>query len=117
MSSIKMGRINSELVKTISEILLNETRDELMKTITITSASCSKDLSFAKIYFTSLSEKSHKDLEKEMAEAEAFIRKNVAEKLDMRQTPKLQFIYDESIEYGNKIEKIIAELHREDEKE
>jgi ribosome-binding factor A len=114
MSSIKIGRINAELVRTISEILANETRDELMHTITITAADCANDLSYAKIYFTSMSSLEPKRLEKEMEEASDFIRKNVAEKMDLRQTPKLKFIFDESIAYGNKIEKIIQAIHEKE---
>ena len=99
--SIKIERINSEIVKNISEILANETRDKLMQTITITAADTSKDLS--------------KDqLEKEMNEASDFVRKKLAEKMDLRQTPKLKFIFDESIEYGNKIEKILEEIHNQE---
>jgi len=110
--SIKINRINSELVKTISEILLTETRDEILKSVTITAADTSSDLSYAKIYFTSLLNQDKKDLEREMDEASDFIRKFVAEKMDLRQTPKLKFIYDESIEYGNKIEHIIENIHK-----
>lgn len=114
MSSIKIQRINSEMVKTISDILANETRDEIMHTITITAVDTSSDLSFAKVYFTSLLDLSKEQLEKEMAEASDFVRRNVAEKLDLRQTPKLKFIYDESIDYGNKIEKIIENIHKKE---
>ena len=52
MSNIKYKRINAELVRTISEIILKETTDEFLKTITITDAEVSHDLSFAKVYFT-----------------------------------------------------------------
>ena len=45
-----------------------------------------------------------------MNEASDFIKKFVAEKMDLRQTPKLRFVYDESIEYGSRIEKIIEEM-------
>ena len=55
-----------------------------------------------------------KDLEKEMNEASDFVRKFVAEKMDLRQTPKLKFIYDDSIAYGNKIEHILEKIHEED---
>lgn len=113
MNQIKIKRIESELVKTISEILLEESTDDLMKTITITASEVSSDLSFAKVYFTSMSEMEHDALEFEMNEASDFIRKFVAEKMDLRQTPKLKFFYDESIEYGNKIEKILEEIHEE----
>lgn len=112
MSSIKIQRINSEMVKTISEILLMETRDELMHTITITAVDTSNDLSFAKVYFTSLTDLPKEQLEKEMDEASDFIRRNVAAKMDLRQTPKLKFLYDESIDYGNKIEKIIESIKK-----
>lgn len=110
MNQIKLKRIESELNKTIGEILLEESTDELMKSITITGSEISADLSFAKVYFTSMRELEHKKLEQEMNEASDFIRKFVAEKMDMRQTPKLRFVYDESIEYGSRIEKILEEI-------
>ena len=110
--SVKIERINSELAKIISEILAYETRDELMHTITITSVETSKDLSYSKVFFTSIKDLPINELEKEMNEASDFVRKKVAEKIDLRQTPKIKFIYDKSIEYGNKIEKIIAENNK-----
>ena len=57
---------------------------------------------------------SKEQLEKELNEASDFVRKKVAEKMDLRQTPKIKFIYDESIEYGNKIEKILSEIHEQE---
>lgn len=111
MKGIKLKRIESELVKTISEILLEESTDDFMKSITITASEVASDLSFAKVYFTSLKEMEHCDLEREMNEASDFVRKFVAEKMDLRQTPKIRFVYDESIQYGNKIEKILEEIN------
>ncbi len=115
MSSIKMKRIASEMIRVISEILQEEARDALMKTITITGCDVAPDLSSAKVYFTSLSEKTHSELEHEMEEASSFIRLQVAEKMDLRNTPKLKFIYDESIAYGDKIERILKEIHEGEE--
>ncbi len=114
--SIKTKRIASEMTRVISQILLEEARDSLLKKITITGAEVAPDLSFAKVYFTSLiSNMSHQDLEREMEEASPFIRKELAEKMDLRNTPKLKFVYDESIEYANNIERIIKEIHESDE--
>lgn len=111
--SVKQKRIASEMARVISEILLEEARDNLLKEITITGVEVTNDLSFAKVYFTSLNAKlSHKDLEREMEEASPFIRKELAEKMDLRNTPKLKFLYDESIGYANNIEKIIKEIHK-----
>lgn len=114
MPSHKIAKISESIERIISEILYEETRDELLKTITITGSKVSSDLSYAKIYFTSLSDLDKKTLEKEVNEAAPFIRGHVAEKLDLRHTPKLEFVFDDSIEYGNRIEKIIKELHEEE---
>lgn len=112
--SVKQKRIASEMVRVISEILLEEARDELLKEITITGVDVANDLSFAKVYFTSLiTEMTHKDLEREMEEAAPFIRRILAEKMDLRNTPKLKFLYDESIGYADNIERIIKEIHEE----
>lgn len=114
MSNIKIKRIASELSREISNILANEARDTIMHTITITGCDVTNDLSFAKVYFTSLSELSPKQLERELEEASGYIRTLLADRVDLRHTPKLQFVYDKSIEYGNKIEQIIKEIHEED---
>ncbi len=113
---IKHKRIASEMTRVISEILLEEARDHLLKEITITGAEVANDLSFAKVYFTSLiTSKTHQGLEREMEEASPFIRKELAEKMDLRNTPKLKFVYDESIEYASNIERIIKEIHEGEE--
>lgn len=110
MPSHKIARIESDTQKFISDILLNEARDEILKTITITGCSITNDLSYCKVYFTSLSDMDSKALEKELNEASSFIRGRLSEKLDIRHTPSLQFVYDESIDYGKKIENIIKNL-------
>ena len=70
------------------------------------------DLSFAKIYFTTTDNR--EKVEKDLNNAAGFFRSMLAERLEIRHTPELRFIFDESIEYGAKIEKIIEELHNEE---
>lgn len=111
MTSFKTAKIASDMVRVISNILYEEARDELLKTITITGCKVSRDLSYAKVYFTSLSNLSKKDLERELNEAAPFIRGKVSEKLDLRHTPEITFVFDESIEYANRIEEKIKEIH------
>lgn len=113
MSSIKIKRIESEMIKCISDILANEASDSLLKTITITGCEVASDLSFAKVYFTSLTKMAEQALEKELNEASGYIRTELAERIDLRHTPKLRFVYDNSIAYGNKIEKILKEINEE----
>ena len=115
MASLKSKKFGSEMVKVISEIIANESRDELLKTVTITACDVANDLSFAKVYFTSISNLTKEQIEKEMNEASGFIRTELASKIDIRIIPKLKFVYDESIEYGNRIESILQELKNEQE--
>jgi len=111
MANHKLQRIESDIIKYLSNILLTETRDELMKTITLTEVEVNKDLSLAKIYFTSISDLTHKDIEKEMNEAAPFLRGKLAKVLEVRNIPELRFIYDETIEYATKIERIINNIN------
>jgi len=113
MPSHKIERIASDILKYLSNILLTETNDELMKSITLTEVKVSKDLSYAKVYFTSINELSHKEIEKEMKEAAPFLRGKLARVLEVRNIPELQFIYDETIEYATKIERIITNINKD----
>lgn len=113
MPSHKIERIASDILKYLSNILLTETNDDLLKTITLTEVNVSKDLSYAKIFFTSISELSKKEIEKEMMEAAPFLRGKLAKVLDVRNIPELKFIYDETIEYATKIERIINNIHKD----
>lgn len=110
MPSHKKERIASDISRNISDILMNEANDELLKTVTITGCEVTSDLSFCKVYFTSLSELTKEEIEREMNEAAPFIRGKVSERVDIRHTPEIRFIYDKSIEYGQKIEDIIKNL-------
>lgn len=109
MNQIKLKRIESQIIKEVSDIIMNEARDNSIKDITITGCSVTNDLSFAKIYFTTLKDK--KEVLKDLEEASGFIRGELAERIEIRHTPKIKFVYDESIEYGKKIESIINEIH------
>lgn len=109
--SIKSERVASELVKELGDILLRESNDETFKTVTITYAKVSNDLSYSKVYFTTLDNDKEK-IEKELNEASSYFRTLLAERLDLRHMPEVKFIYDESIEYGEHIEKIIESIHK-----
>lgn len=113
MPSHKIERIASDINKYLSSILLIDTNDELLKNITIIDTKVSKDLGYAKVYFTSLLNMEHKDIEREVNEAAPFLRKELAKVLDVRNIPELKFIYDTSIEYADNIEKIIKKINQE----
>ncbi len=112
-NNIKIDRLNNLFVKEISYILMEEIKDEnIDKFVTITGAKISNDLSYAKIYFTVLNGKVEETV-KALNKAASFIRGKLSERVEIRHTPELTFIYDESIDYGNRIEAILEEIKEE----
>lgn len=109
--SIKNERINNNLQKEISYIIANEVKNPNVKFVTITAVDVTSDLSYAKIYFTTLDDAN--ETLKALKSAKGFIRKTLADRINLRHIPELEFIYDESIEYGKRIEKKIKEIHED----
>lgn len=112
--SVKIERIASNMIKEISYILMTEIKDQDIKFVTITDCKVTNDLSFAKLYYTTLNEDRKTETEKALKSAAGYIRRQLAERIDIRHIPELQFIYDESIAYGKKIENIIEQIHDEE---
>ena len=111
--STKIDRINSSLVREISYILATEVKDKDIKFVTITDCKATNDLSFAKVYFTVLNDNRIKETLKALKSASGFIRHELRDRVDIRHIPELTFIYDESIDYGKKIENIIESIHED----
>ena len=112
--SIKLDRIESNMVKEISYILANEVKDKDIKFVTVTACHVTSDLSYAKVYYTVLDLNKKEETKKALKNASGFIRKELMDRIDIRYTPELEFIYDESIDYGKKIEEKIKEIHEKD---
>ena len=110
--NLKGERVASDMQRELGNILLLEAKDEDFKHVTITDCEVTNDLSFTKIYFTTTDDR--EKVTKDLNNAAGFFRSLLAERLQIRHTPELRFIFDESIEYGQKIEKIIEKLHEED---
>ena len=112
MSKLKGERAGSDIQRELSNILLLDAKDEDFKHVTITDVEVANDLGFAQVYFTTTDNR--EKVERDLNNAAGFFRSLLAERLLIRHTPELKFIFDESIEYGQKIEKIIEEIHKED---
>ncbi len=109
--SIKLERLSHTFVEEISSILQEEVKDPDIEFVTITSCSISSDLSYAKVYFTCLNDDKRDEIVKALNNASGFIRKELCQRVDIRKMPELTFLYDKSIEYGNRIEEIIEEIN------
>lgn len=111
--SIKIDRLNNMFVEEISKIIHDSVKDKDIGFVTVTDARITNDLSFAKIYITSLDDDREKVLNA-LNKASGFIRSMLCENIQIRKMPELHFVYDESIEYGKKIENIIERIHNEE---
>ena len=112
--SIKTERLGNVLHKEISQILMTEIKDEDLKFVTVTKVDLSSDLSYAKVYFTCLDQEKKDKVIKDINGASRFIRSELLKrKIEIRNMPELKFVYDESIDYGNKIESILEKIHEE----
>ena len=115
MNQIKLKRIGSEINQILCEICLEEAHDSLLHSITITGVEVTNDLGLARVFFTSVLPEDHKKLEKDLNDDTAgFLRTKLAEKIELRHIPKIRFHYDESIAYGNNIDKLINKIHEKD---
>lgn len=113
--SIKSERISDSLIEQISYILATEVKNKDIKFVTITDVKVTNDLGFAKVYFTVLDEDKKEETLKALKSASGFIRHELRDRVDIRQIPELSFIYDESIEYGKRIEEKLKGIKGETE--
>ena len=110
--SVKIERLNNTFLEKISEIIYRDVKDESIKSVTITEVRITNDLSFAKVYFTTMAEDKNQ-VKLALEKASGFIRSELCDKVDIRKMPELNFVYDESIEYGNNIENIIKRINND----
>lgn len=107
---IKTERIANLLLKEINDIIYNKLRDEDIKNTTATFIKLADDLGYAKVYCTNFDESKLDKALKDLNNAGNFIKSELCKrKIPIRNIPHLEFVYDESISYGMKIEKIIKE--------
>ena len=116
-NSVKNTRINGEVQKTLAEIIRGEIKDPRINPMTsVVSVEVAPDLKTCKAWISVLgNEESQKDTLAGLKSAEGYIRNQLARKVNLRNTPEIRFILDQSIEYGVNMSKIIDDVNRADE--
>ena len=115
MASPRQRRVGDQIQKEISNLLLREVKDPRIGFVTLTAVDVSGDLRHARVYYTVMGEQGQKDAtQNALAKATPFIRRELGKRLRLRCTPELQFCFDASLEYGNRIESLIKELKKND---
>ena len=117
-NSVKNTRINGEVLKELSNIIRSEIKDPRINPMTsVVAAEVAPDLKTCKAYISVLGdEKSQKDTITGLKSAEGYIRRQLARTVNLRNTPEIRFILDQSIEYGINMSKLIDEVTEHDNK-
>lgn len=115
-NSVKNTRINGEVLKELSNIIRSEIKDPRINPMTsVVSVEVAPDLKTCKAYISVLGdEQSQKDTITGLKSAEDYIRRELARTVNLRNTPEIKFILDQSIEYGINMSKLIDEVTQKD---
>ncbi len=111
-NSIKNTRINEEVLRELSNIIRGEIKDPRIHPMTsVVSVEVAPDLKSCKAYISVLGDEgSREDTLKGLKSAEGYIRRKLAQNINLRNTPEIRFVMDQSIEYGVNMSKLIDEV-------
>lgn len=114
MANYRRGRINDEMQKELSA-LLREIKDPRVSgaMVSITAAQVTPDMKYATVYFSVLGG-DPKETKKGLDSAKGFIRREIAARLNLRNTPEFNFVFDDSIRYGAHISKLLEDIKTTD---
>ncbi|AKP46908.1 MULTISPECIES: 30S ribosome-binding factor RbfA [Bacillus] len=109
--NLRANRVGEQMKKELSDIIGRKIKDPRIGFVTVTDVQLTGDLQQAKVYISVLGdEKQKKDTLKALAKAKGFIRSEIGQRIRLRKTPDLLFEFDESIDYGNRIETLLKEI-------
>lgn len=115
-NSIKNTRINMEVQRELSEIIRTEIKDPRVAgtLITVVSVEVTADLKYCKAYISVLgAQDKAQDALVGLKSAVGYIRRELAHRVNLRNTPEITFVLDQSIEYGVHMSKLINEVTRD----
>ena len=115
-NSIKNTRINGEVQKVLSEIIRGEIKDPRISPLTsVVSVSVAPDLKTCKAFISVLgNEEAQVNTMAGLKSAVGYVRRQLAKELNLRNTPEITFVLDQSIEYGVNMSKMIDDVVRKD---
>ena len=117
-NSHKLERVNEHLKRELSNIINYELKNsKVTGIISITKVSVTPDLIYARVWITAINCKNKKETLLGLKQSSGFIRSSIAKKVNMRITPEFVFEFDESIEYGAKIDSILNDIMKDIKKE
>ena len=118
-NSMKNTRINGEVQRVLAEVIRAEIKDPRISPLTsVVSVEVAPDLKTCKAWISVYGdEEAQKATIEGLKSAEGFIRKELARRINLRNTPEIRFIVDQSIAYGVKMSKLIDEVNQTNDQE
>jgi len=114
MPSTRPSRVGDQLRAEISDLLAREVHDPGIGFLTVTQVTVSPDLQVARVYYTTLGdERARRDTARALGRATPFLRRQLGSRLRLKRVPSLEFFFDESVERGDRIERILNEISAE----
>jgi ribosome-binding factor A len=114
--SHRANRVGEQMKKELSDIIGRKIKDPRIGFVTVTDVQVTGDLQQAKVFISVLGDEEQKENTlKGLAKAKGFIRTEIGHRIRLRKTPEIQFEWDDAMEYGNRINSLLHQLH-DDEK-
>lgn len=111
LAGSRSHRVGDQILREISNLLLRKVKDPRLRGVTLTDVRMSKDLRHAYVYYSLVGQdEQKKQTQAGFESAKGFIRKEIAERLQLRYVPDIQFIFDISLEYGQKMERLLEKI-------
>lgn len=109
------ARVGDQIRMELTELIARRVKDPGIGFLTITDVTVTPDLQIARVYYTTIGdEKARTETRRALGRATPFLRREVGQRLQLRRVPELEFFFDQSVERGDRIERIIQELHASD---
>jgi ribosome-binding factor A len=110
----RSDRVSGQIKRVLSDLINKEISDPRLDKIVITGVKISKDLKWAKIYYVCSGGKEKKDdASAGFKSARGYIKRTLAQSLGLRYMPELSFYYDDSFDYGSRIEDLLKKIKTE----
>lgn len=110
----RADRVADQIQRELAELLQKGLKDPRAGWITLTSVEVTRDYSMAKVYYTVMDEKTREVTAEALQHAAGYLRGELGRRLQIFTTPQLQFVYDESIERGVRMSRLIDEVSGQD---
>ena len=108
------ARVGDQVRQELAELIAREVQDPGIGFLTITRVKLTPDLQQARVFYTTIGDdRQRTETSKALRRATPFLRRQVGRRLRLKHVPELQFLYDESIEQQDRIERIIQDIHTE----